>query len=395
MKRVGLVSFMHESNTFNRTPTGRKMFEVVRGSELVREWQDSFHEIGGMVERARQLGAELVPLLSAYGEPLGPVERELYEDFVGEIVRGLRSERLDGLLLSLHGAMVAEHVRDADGETAARIRQAVGPALPIVLTLDLHANVSARMIANVTATTIYRTNPHLDQRERGCEAAELLMRILNGEVRPVQALEKPPLMIPILAQNTAVEPLAGIYARLEQLIRTPGILSASFALGYPYADVEEVGPAFLVVSDGDEALAREKAGSLARAAWDVRDSFIRFGTPVEQAVREAGSSSGTPVTILDVGDNLGGGSPGDGTVVFDAVLRAGIPGALVILYDPEAVKRCIEVGVGQTVELEVGGHIDERHGQPVAIRGKIRLVHDGFFTEPEARHGGSSSLPRG
>ena len=247
MKRVGLVSFMHESNTFNRTPTGRKMFEVVRGSELVREWQDSFHEIGGMVERARQLGAELVPLLSAYGEPLGPVERELYEDFVGEIVRCLRSERLDGLLLSLHGAMVAEHVRDADGETAARIRQAVGPVLPIVLTLDLHANVSARMIANVTATTIYRTNPHLDQRERGCEAAELLMRILNGEVRPVQALEKPPLMIPILAQNTAAEPLAGIYARLEQLIRTPGILSASFALGYPYADVEEVGPAFLVV----------------------------------------------------------------------------------------------------------------------------------------------------
>jgi microcystin degradation protein MlrC len=385
--RVGIVSFMHESNTFNRVPTGRDMFEVRRGADVVHEWRASHHEVGGMLARAEDLGLEVVPLLTAYAEPLGPVVAAAYEALVAEMVERLTAASLDGLLLSLHGAMVAEHVRDADGETAARIRRALGPEVPVVLTLDLHANVSERMIDNVTATTIYRTNPHLDQRARGAEAVEILARTLTGEIRPRQALEKPPQVIGILAQETAAEPLAGLYARLESLARRPGMVSASFALGYPYADVEEMGPAIVVVADGDANAARSGARGLASAVWEARASLGRAGMPVDEAVAAAASGA-TPVTILDVGDNVGGGSPGDGTVVLEALLRSGVRGGLVILYDPPAVRRCVEAGVGQAVALDVGGRTDDSHGRPVAIRGKVRLVHDGLFTEESPRHGG-------
>src|SRR5436309_2598859 len=190
MKRVGLVGFLHASNSFNPRLTTRALFEasaLVTGRQIPPHWADAHHEIGGMLEAMGDGGGEVVPLLTAEAVPGGPVEERTYEEILREILDQVAGQSLDGLLLALHGAMVAEHVRDADGETAERVRRLVGPDLPIVMTLDLHANVSERMIANVTATTIYRTNPHLDQRERGREAARLMGKILAGECRPVQA----------------------------------------------------------------------------------------------------------------------------------------------------------------------------------------------------------------
>ncbi len=391
MRRIGIVSFMHESNTFNKTLTKRAMFENTAlhyGDQIVCEWAEAHHEVGGMLEMLPVLGLTPIPLLAAAATPAGPLCQDVYEGILGEILQRIAGETLDGLLLSLHGAMVAEHIRDADGETASRIRRLTGPNLPIVMTLDLHANVSPRMIAHVTAITAYRSNPHLDQRERGREAALILSDVLEGKTRPVQALEKPPLLIPILAQKTACEPVVSLYAHLRALIAQPGVISASIALGFPYADVEEMGASFLVVSDEDEALARREACALAQRAWNLRDQGNVTGMPVADAVQEAGQASETPVTLLDVGDNVGGGSPGDGTVIFEDVLRAGVDRALVILYDPEAVRACVAAGVGEQISLEVGGKRDALHGRPVFIRGRVRLLHDGLFAERQVRHGG-------
>lgn len=391
MRKVGLVSFAHESNSFNPNPTTRQMFEeggLFFGKDIIHEWSASQHEIGGMIEQVGASGAKIVPLVSAGATPGGPVEQEAYEEILRGILARLASESLDGLLLSLHGAMVAQHIRDADGETVERIRGVVGPDLPIVMTLDLHANVSPRMISGVTATTIYRTNPHIDQRDRGREAARILQDTMEGRIRPVQALEKPPVLITILAQRTDAEPIASLYRELESLIKRPGIISASIAAGFAYADVEEMGPAFLVVADGDEGLARREARALALSAWRRREEWNITGTPLSKAVKEIEQTQQTPTTLLDVGDNVGGGGPGDGTAILDALQKAGVHNLLVVLHDPKAVQACLAAGVGQNISLEVGGKTDSLHGRPVPISGRVRLLHDGYFEEYEVRHGG-------
>ena len=392
MKRVGIASLMHESNTFYPVPTTREMFRdtcLVSGREVISHWGEAHHEIGGMLEVLPAQGLETVPLLTGTAMPSGPVQEEAYEEILAEILDRISGESLDGLLLALHGAMVAEHVRDADGRTAASIRQLVGPDLPIVMTLDLHANVSPLMIESVTATTIYRTYPHLDQRERGREAARILAETLEGRIQAVQALVKPPLCISILAQGSRYEPVADLYRRMEELIEQEGIVSASIAPGFAYADVEEMGPAFLVVTDGDRSLARNEALALARRAWNRRDELTLLGTPIKQAVAEAMAAEAGPVTLLDVGDNVGGGSPADGTLILEEVIRTGSGPALVVLFDPAAVQACVASGVGTEVSLVVGGKSDDLHGPPIPIRGRVRCLHDGAFVEEEPRHGGA------
>jgi len=392
LKRVGIASLMHESNTFYPVPTTREMFRdtcLVSGREVISHWGEAHHEIGGMLEVLPALGLETVPLLTGTAMPSGPVEEESYEGILEEILDRISGQSLDGLLLALHGAMVAEHVRDADGRTASTIRRLVGPDLPIVMTLDLHANVSPLMIESVTATTIYRTYPHLDQRERGREAARILAETLAGRIQPVQALVKPPVCISILAQATGQEPMAGLYRRMEELIEQDGVVSASIAPGFAYADVEEMGPAFLVVTDGDRVLAWKEALGLAQRAWEMREDLTLLGTPISQAVEAAMGAEAGPVTLLDVGDNVGGGSPADGTLILQEVIRTGSGPALVVLFDPAAVQACVSSGVGTEVSLRVGGKSDGLHGPPIPIRARVRCLHDGAFVEDEPRHGGA------
>ena len=340
---------MHESNTFYPVLTTREMFQdtcLVSGPEVISHWGEAHHEIGGMLEVLPSQGLETIPLLTATAMPSGPVEEEAYEGILGEILDRISGQSLDGLLLALHGAMVAEHVRDADGRTASTVRRLVGPDLPIVMTLDLHANVSPLMIDSVTAATIYRTYPHLDQRERGREAVRILARTMEGGIRPVQSLVKPPVCISILAQATGQEPMAGLYRRMEELIEQDGVVSASIAPGFAYADVEEMGPAFLVVTDGDRALARKEALGLAQRAWEMREDLTLLGTPISQAVEEAMGAEAGSATLLDVGDNVGGGSPADGTLILEEVIRTGSGPVLVVLFDPAAVQACAASGVG-------------------------------------------------
>ena len=250
---------------------------------------------------------------------------------------------LDGLLLALHGATVSETYRDADGEVLRRIRDLVGPEMPVVTTLDLHANISEAMIRHATATVAYRSNPHLDQEQRGAEAAAILVRTLSAEVKPVQAVERPPMLMHISRQFTGESPARELYRDVESAVwRGRGILSASVAMGFPYADVEELGAGFLAVADGDEALARRAAQWMARRAWIRRAEFVGLLPCPADAVRMAAAALETPVVLMDVGDNVGAGSPGDSTILFEEVLRQGVRNALVVLYDPSAVERCVE-----------------------------------------------------
>jgi len=249
--RIGVAGFLHESNSFLSVPTERDAFDapgVTVGGEVMDRWADAHHEVGGFIAGAKQFEFDAVGIQMAQAVPSGAITGEAFESIIGQMLGQFkRAGRLDGVLLALHGATVCETFLDADGEVAARVRHCVGPDVPIVLTLDCHANVSTRMIANVDATVMYRTNPHLDQRDRGTEAAGLIARIVRGEIRPVQALATPPMIIPIANQHTAASPAKELIDDVEKLIRQPDILSASVALGFPYADVAEMGTSFLVV----------------------------------------------------------------------------------------------------------------------------------------------------
>lgn len=396
--RVGIVAFMHESNTFSSIPTTRRHFEEGRldfGSALVENWRDAHHEIGGYLQSCGDRDLEAVPILAGWATPGGPLTRETYEGILTEVLQGIdRAGRMDGMLLALHGAMVTESIDSADGETVKRIREKMGADFPIVLSLDMHANVSRPMVEYPNVTLAYRTYPHIDQRQRGVECAQLLNRILREGARPRQAFVKLPLLIHIVRQYSEEGPMKRIFDRVREIADSPGILSASFTPGFAYTDVPDMGASAIVVADGDKALAEEKVRSLAEFAFSLREELNSELPDPAAAVRAAGEAPGT-VSLMDCGDNVGGGGPGDSTILLAEVLSQGIPKCCVVLYDPESAHACAEAGEGGTVNLKVGAKTDNRHGEPVAIEGRVAKISDGRFEESEPRHGGIQFFDQG
>ena len=387
--RIAVGGIMHESNTFNHRPTPLEAFRVQRGAELVSWWRDTAHEVGGFIAGAEKFGYELFPTLMAQATPGGMVTREAFERLTQELLERLaRAPRLDGLLLALHGAMVSEANSDADGEALRRLREQVGADFPLVVTHDFHANVSEQLVELSTALIIYKSYPHLDHRERGLQAASVIVRTIKGEIRPIQALVKPPMLLNIVHQNTNVPPMDRIMEAASALEEQPDIVAASVAGGYQYADVPEMGPAAVVVTDGAPALARQEARQLADDLWAIRER-LHFKLPdVEHAVREARASDRRPVILVDMGDNIGGGSSGDSSFILHELLRQGATGWVVVLADPEAVAACARAGVGATLRLTVGGKRDSLHGAPVEVSGRVKCLHDGRYEETEVRHDG-------
>jgi microcystin degradation protein MlrC len=389
--RIAIGGIMHESNTFAPLPTDRSRFEqgsLTRGAELLTVWREAHHEVGGFLAGAARYGYDLAPTVMAWATPAGPVEDAVLDEVVEEIVDGCKRSSVDGLLLALHGAMVARSHPDADGEVLHRLRGALGEGLPIVATLDYHANVSPSLAEHADALVGYHTYPHVDQRRCGLVAAELMVRSVRKEARPRIALAKPPMILNLLGQETDREPMRSLMARAREAERRPGLLSVSLMAGFPYADVPSMGPAVIAVADGDRGLAQDVADELAGRMWDVRrELFVPCPGP-EEAVRLAVASDRRPVVLVDLGDNVGGGSAGDGTVLLAELLRQGAVGAVVVLHDPDAVHAARQAGPGGRFECAVGGRVDRLHGDPVLVRGVVRSLHDGTWVEDQPRHGG-------
>jgi Metallopeptidase family M81 len=313
--RIAIGGIMHESNTFAAAPTDRRRFEegsLTRGDAVLPVWRDAHHELGGFIAGAERLGYELCPTAMAWATPAGPVDDAVIDEVVGEIVVGCRRVSADGLLLVLQGAMVSPRYLDADGEVLRRIRAALVEGLPIVATLDYHANVSPAMAENADALVGYQTYPRIDQRGRGLEAAGLIVRAVRGEIRPVVALAKPPVILNLLGQETDREPMRSLMIRAREPERRHCLLTTSLMAGFPYADVTWMGPAVIAVADADRTEAQAVADELAGRMWEARrELFVACPGP-EEAVRLAMASDRRPVVLVDLGDNVGGGSAGDG-----------------------------------------------------------------------------------
>ncbi|CAA9222803.1 MAG: hypothetical protein AVDCRST_MAG77-777 [uncultured Chloroflexi bacterium] len=392
--RLALLGFSHETNTFATPPTGYDQWAasgILRGEEIVRRHATAHTTVAGYLEAGRELepDVEVVPLMYASTEPSGTITGDAYQRLTAELLQLLDSKGpWDGVLLAQHGAAVADGTPDADGDFARRAREVVGDGVPIGMSLDMHANVSHQMVDATTVMVVFRTNPHVDPRPRARECAELIVRTVRGEIRPVQALETPPLVINIVKQFTGEPPMKDVMDDCAAAMARTGMLTASAIEGYPYADVAEMGMSFLAVHDGDPAAAREAARWMAQRAWERRTAFVGDTPSSEEALRQAMAAPGGPVVVMDVGDNIGGGSPADSTILLETARRLGVRSYLQTLFDPHAVEACVASGVGSTVSLEVGANTDDRHGRPVTVTGRVRLISDGLFEEHRPTHGG-------
>lgn len=401
--RVGIIGLLQESNTFVARPTTLADFEhdVLAVADAVRDrFESAHHEIGGFFEGLAHAGVEAVPVFAARALPSGPVTADAFERLLSMMFDALASAGpLDGVLAAPHGATVAEFHPDADGHWLTELRCRVGPRVPVIATLDPHANLSPAMVEATDALLAYRTNPHVDQRQRGVEAVALMARTLRGVVRPTQAAAFPPVAIGINCQSAGEEPCRSLYARAHAMLTRPGVLSNSIVLGFPYADVAEMGSSTIVVTDDDPRGAQALADELAAAIWASRDALVGEHLSVEAALDRAESlatgDGGGPVCLLDTGDNVGGGSPGDGAAIAHALHRHGIGPSFVCLFDPASVERAAAAGAGARVRLRVGAGSDATQGPPLEAAFTVVAITDGRFEESKPRHGGFTRFDQG
>jgi len=384
--RIAIASIMQESNTFSPVMTHYEDFHPVFGPAVLERHRGRLTEVGGFLSVLAEAGKSAAPVCAAWSITANRLVRPDFLRLVDEFSSHLAAiPDPEGLLLAMHGAQTAEGEDDVEGHLLGRAREILGPDLPIVMTLDLHANVTRAMVERSTALCGYHTYPHVDMFEIGQKAARLLLRTLAGNIRPVMAWRKLPLIVMAENQQTEHGPAQRLFAQAEELERTGAAEAVSIFPVQPWMDIEEMGTAVVVVTNGDAAAADEHARALAQNFWDTRREFEVALTPVEEAIRLALETEGGPVVLAESSDSTGSGSPGDSTGVLKHLLKARLSGpAAIFLVDPDAVKTLAVAGPGATVTLPIGGKYDTLNSTPVCVTGRVRMISDGRWT-PRAR----------
>ena len=369
--RVLIGGVWHETNTFSPIPTDLDAFRrflFVEGEEIAPALSGTNTEIGGMLAALAECGLDPVPACWAGAVPSGMVQPPALR-LITERLLAAATPCPEGVLLALHGAMVAEGVDEADADVVARMRQAVGPETPIICTVDYHANVSAALVEAADVLIGYDTLPHVDMAERGREAAVLMARLLAGEKRPHKAFRKLPLLTVPQMQGTADAPMRELMALCHRLEAEPGMLCASIVVGFPYCDVLQLGAC--VLAYGERAAAETTADRLAQAIWarraDFRPSLVSPGDAVAAAIR----ANRGPIFLVEPADNVGGGAPGDGTTLLRRLLEQRATEAACVIWDPAAAAEAARVGVGGTFRFPVGGRTLPSQGDPVEVEGSV------------------------
>jgi microcystin degradation protein MlrC len=391
--RVLTARFMHETNTFSRIPTGIDAFRrgaLHRENEIPKAFRGTRSALGASFEAADKFGWTLVHPVSAWANPSGIVTGEAFEGVSAMILDALANEGpIDGALLHLHGAMVSEGCEDAEGELLARLRRLLAPAVPIVVTLDLHANVTNAMAENANALIAYHTYPHIDQYERAWQAALLLERAMRGEIRPRTVIARRPMIHGLDHGRTQAGPMAELIARGEACEAAGEALVVSICAGFSRANIRDVGPSVTVTSDGPTGATGPGERALAIAeefmeyAWKTRRFTSVKLLPVAEAVARAKASrpGDKPLVIADYTDNPGGGGYGDATALLAGFVSAGAERvAFHAICDPEAVEEGMHAGVGKRTTLKLGGKTDpSMGGGPLVLEGEITCLSNGRF----------------
>ncbi len=384
-RRIAIGGIAHETNLFSNAPTDFEQFRqrvLIGGRDLLGGFAGTRTVVGGFLDGIAAIGATAIPLLYASATPGGIVTHAAYTELRQSLLDALRAAgAVDGVLLGLHGAMVAEDVADVEADLLRAVRSIIGPDAPLIATLDSHANISAAMVCAADALVAYTTYPHVDTYERGYEATTLLQRRLDGQAIAT-ALACPPMLAPLPPQCTTEEtPMRQVLRVAERERRRPGVLNIGVAGGFPYSDVPDAGLRVLISTAGDEPLAREVARRIADDAWRRRAAFMPCLTPVDEAVRHVAEATAYPLVLSDSGDNPGAGAPCDGTVLLAALRAARLRDvAIGVIRDPETVAQAVAAGIGAAIAVRLGGKTDDRHGAPVVAVARVARITDGVFT---------------
>jgi microcystin degradation protein MlrC len=399
MTRILIAGFQHETNTFAPSladwaafTRGDSFPAFVRGAEMIESLRGINIPVAGVIDAARTQRWQLVPSAWAGAIPSSYVTRDAFERIAGAICDDVRaacaaSSGLDGIYLDLHGAAVAEHVDDCEGELLQRLRAIVGPALPMVASLDLHANVTEGMLHAADALAAYRTYPHVDMAATGERAAGLLQRRMKAGTTEPRHWRRFPYLIPLNAQSTWEEPARSLYDELASIDREAGTVT-SFCMGFPASDFAECAP--MIWSHGAQASAA--AERLFARAGEPRQWQPHF-VPAREAVAlsiSLAERAARPVVVADTQDNPGAGGDSNTTGMLHALLAQGAgrryPGqvALGLLFDPAAARAACAAGAGAEVELVLGSSVPTFTGQtsdpPLRARFRVRAVSVGVCT---------------
>jgi len=380
--RVLIAEFKHETNTFCSEKTGKEKFNnryLKFGEEIINFFEGTKVETGGIIDGCKEENIEIIPTIAANAMPGGPVTREMFELVKTNILDAINKEKhIDGILLSMHGAMVLEDAPDGEGELLEAIRDAVGKDTPIMASLDLHANITEKMTLNVNGLFPFDKYPHIDMYERGYEAAKNLARMLRKEIKPVIRIKKLPLLSPCLeTDKDPYKPFLDMVHRWEKDTR---VISASVVAGFPYADIYDAGVTVMAQTNDDVLLAEQIVEQVGNAIMVKHQKFIKEALPIEEAIRRGMEAPAGPVVLADVADNPGGGSPGDTTYILRKLLEMKAKNVgFAIITDPEVVERAIKAGVGSSVNVKLGGKMNPLSGKPIEVTAVVKTIADGKF----------------
>jgi microcystin degradation protein MlrC len=385
--RVLTARFMHETNTFSRVTTDIAMFrrrDFHLENEIPAAFRGTRSAFGATFEAADKFGWALVHPVSANPNPSGTVTDDAFEQITRMILDAVDAKGpIDGALLHLHGAMVSDSHEDAEGEFLTRLRRRLGPDVPVVVTLDLHANVTQRMADNASALIAYRTYPHIDQYERAWQGAELLERAMRGEIRPRTVIARRPMLYGLDHGRTQRGPMAELIARGGALEQSGEALVVSICAGFSRANIHDVGPSVTVTVDGSSPQGQTIAEEFMDYAWQTRDfttvKLLSVGEAV--ALARQGTPGDKPLVVADYTDNPGGGGYGDATAFLKGLGEAGVESvAFHAICDPEAVQEGMRAGIGAKTTLAIGGKTDPAMGgPPLALHGEVVCLTNGRF----------------
>ncbi|GAB6860955.1 M81 family metallopeptidase [Haloplanus litoreus] len=387
----------HETNTFSSLPTGMAEFadaSLHYGDAVVDGLAGTNTAVGGFLRVASDEDWDVVSTVAADATPGGTVTADARSTLLEEVLTGVEAADPDGVLLALHGAMVSDGVQDdeephssgnwirsgdGDGYILERVRRAVGNDVPVMASLDLHGNISDRMVTAADGLFGYDTYPHVDIGDTGETAARAMAATLSGDLDPEVVVERAPLLPPLPELRTEEEPMRSLLAAAADA-EGDEVPDVSVFGGFAYADVDHAG--FSVVGVADRTRAddvRATCRALADEAYERRAEFDRAYTSVEAAAEAADWDADDPLLLADISDNPGGGGAQDGTVLLSALLDAGVQDAAVAtIYDPAAVDAAVEAGVGERVSVSLGGHT-EANGDPLDVTGRVCLLSDGNY----------------
>ena len=398
-KRVAMAGFLHETNTF--APTRALMADFVqgggymplaRGQAVIDRGKGINLGIGGAVEFGESAGWDMVPVLWAGAIPSAHVSQDAYESISEEIISGIRDAgRIDGVFLDLHGAMVAEHEDDGEGRLLMRVRDAVGPDVPIAAALDLHGNITQQMVDAADVLVGFRTYPHVDMSDTGARAAAQLDALMARGAAFAKAFRRLPFLVPIAWQSTFSEPAKGLYDLVAHS-EAGAVSSTSFFFGFPAADFPGCGPT-VVCYGTDQAAADAAADRIEAAVLDAEPALAGTVYDPDAGVQEAmrlAEKATRPVVIADTQDNPGAGGDSNTTGMLKALVRNGAKrAALGDMVDPKAAAAAHAAGEGAEIEIALGGFSNVEGDSPFEARFAVEKLSDGKLIARGPFYGGA------